>query len=258
LRRVLREAPGHSQPFEALILDLRGNAGGLLDSAVEVCDLFLDEGVIVSTCGKDGEIRSSYSANKPNTAVSHSIPIAVLVNTYSASASEIVAACLQDYRRAVVVGSRTWGKGTVQNIFDLEGGRSALKLTTAGYLRPSGKNIHKPKDARDDQDWGVQPDKDFEVQLPDEETEQLFRQRRQRDVSSPVATPNKTDSPAGTGTTTEGGPEKQEKTEPPIDDRQLRRAIQYLEQQITSLPARREADAGKRGAEVRPPGKTSP
>ena len=80
LRRVLTEGRGNPQPFAALILDLRGNAGGLLDSAVEVCDLFLDEGVIVSTRDRNGEIRSSYAASKTNTAVPRGIPIAVLVN----------------------------------------------------------------------------------------------------------------------------------------------------------------------------------
>ena len=79
--------------------------------------------------------------------------MAVLVNRYSASASEIVAACLQDHDRAVIVGERTWGKGSVQNIIELEGGRSALKLTTAGYLRPSGKNIHRFEGAGENDDF---------------------------------------------------------------------------------------------------------
>ena len=150
----------------------------------------------------------------------------------------------------------------MQNIFDLEGGRSALKLTTAGYLRPNGKNIHKRKDARDDEDWGVHPDQGFEVQLSDEETEQLFRQRRQRDVFSAAGTPSQADRPADTEPTTEAGREKKEKTEPPIDDRQLRRAVEYLEkrlaQQSTSLPTPKGADGGRRGAEVRQREKTSP
>src|SRR5581483_5906566 len=76
-------------------------------------------------------------------------PMAVLVNRFSASSSEIVAACLQDHKRAIVVGERTWGKGSVQNVVELEGGRSALKLTTASYKRPSGKNIHRFPNAKE-------------------------------------------------------------------------------------------------------------
>ena len=79
----------------------------------------------------------------------------MLVNRYSASASEIVSACLQDHHRAVVIGERTWGKGSVQNVIELEGGRSALKLTTASYQRPNGKNIHRFPDAKETDEWGV-------------------------------------------------------------------------------------------------------
>ena len=89
----------------------------------------------------------------------------VLVNRYSASASEIVAACLQDHKRAVVIGERTWGKGSVQNVIELEDGRSALKLTTASYRRPNGKNIHRFPDAKETDEWGVMPDAGFEIKL---------------------------------------------------------------------------------------------
>ena len=89
----------------------------------------------------------------------------VLVNRYSASASEIVSACLQDHKRAVIIGERTWGKGSVQNVIDLEGGASALKLTTASYHRPSGKNIHRFPKAKDTDDWGVMPNDDFKVEF---------------------------------------------------------------------------------------------
>jgi len=83
--------------------------------------MFLDEGRIVSTSGRDGRIRSSYSARPDDTLIPREVPVAILVDGLSASASEIVAACLQDHQRAVVIGTRTWGKGTVQNIFSLEG-----------------------------------------------------------------------------------------------------------------------------------------
>jgi carboxyl-terminal processing protease len=202
-------------------LDLRGNAGGLLDAAIDVCDLFIDQGTIVSTRSRDGQVRSSYEA-RADMVLPPDIPIAVLVNNYSASASEIVAACLQDHQRAVIVGSRTWGKGTVQNLFELEGGSSALKLTTAGYMRPSGKNIHKRQDATDDEDWGVLPSQGFEVSLTDEETEQVFLARRQRDLGSTGAD----DDAENQGTAT---------TQSTAEDRQLGSAIEYLRQQLGTL-----------------------
>ena len=177
LNRVLAEGSN----FEALVLDLRNNAGGLLNAAVETCDLFIDRGQIVSTRGRDSVFGKNYTATSA-IAVPYSKPIAVVINGYSASASEIVAACLQDYKRAAIVGQRTWGKGTVQNILPMEGGQSALRLTTATYWRPSGENIHRAKDVADDAAWGVSPDLEFEVVLDDEEAEQLFDQRRQRDL----------------------------------------------------------------------------
>ena len=94
----------------------------------------------------------------------------VLVNRYSASASEIVSACLQDHHRAIVIGERTWGKGSVQNVIELEGGKSALKLTTASYQRPSGKNIHRFPDASEADEWGVKPDSGYDLKLDDAET----------------------------------------------------------------------------------------
>jgi carboxyl-terminal processing protease len=172
---------------KALILDLRDNAGGLLSSAVGTCDLFIDDGPIVSTRGRDGQTFREFSANS-SMLLPRDVPMVVLVNGYSASASEIVAACLQDYGRASVIGSRTWGKGTVQNVISLEGGRAALKLTTASYWRPSGKNIHRLSDATEDEDWGVRPDEGFEVALTDDEADRVRRDRRRRDGFRPEAT----------------------------------------------------------------------
>ncbi|MEX0713263.1 MAG: S41 family peptidase, partial [Pirellulales bacterium] len=162
-----------------LILDLRGNPGGLLTSAIEIADLFLEEGVIVSTSGRNSAKRS-WDARKPGTFTG--FPMAVLVNRYSASASEIVSAALQDHKRAVVIGERTWGKGSVQNVIELENGKSALKLTTASYQRPNGHNIHRFPDAKETDEWGVVPDPGFEVKLEDEELIALLRYRRDRDI----------------------------------------------------------------------------
>ena len=99
-----------------------------------------------------------------------------------ASASEIVSACLQDHQRAVIIGERTWGKGSVQNVIELEDGKSALKLTTASYKRPSGKNIHRFPDSKETDEWGVMPDLGYELGLNDRETHELLVDRRNRDI----------------------------------------------------------------------------
>jgi carboxyl-terminal processing protease len=177
LQQVLQQLA--DQKLRGLILDLRFNPGGLLSSAIEVSDLFIAKGRIVSTEGRNVEARV-WDAEEKGTF--EGFPMAVLVNRYSASASEIVAACLQDHHRAVIIGERTWGKGSVQNIVQLEGGASALKLTTAGYHRPNGKNIHRFPNAKDSDDWGVLPDPGFEVKLSGKEMTQLIAQRRQKDV----------------------------------------------------------------------------
>jgi carboxyl-terminal processing protease len=143
-----------------LIIDLRNNPGGLLRAAVEISDLFLTDGRIVSTKGRNHK-EEIYDAKPDGTLLSPAdkYPMAVLVNKYSASASEILSAALQDHKRAVVIGERTYGKGSVQNIIEMhEGGdRGALKLTTASYWRPSGQNIHRFPDSKDTDDWGVRP-----------------------------------------------------------------------------------------------------
>lgn len=225
---------GKSCPFDALILDLRNNAGGLLDVAVDVCDMFLDRGRIVSTRGRDGVDRSVFEATPPLT-IPNFIPIVVLVNRYSASASEIVAACLQDHGRAVIVGERTWGKGTVQNLLQLEGGRSALKLTTASYWRPSGKNIHRRKDEPETAEWGVRPDSGFEVQLTDAEFERVLKSRRERDLKRlerPTTEPNDpldTLEPTTQAAPTDGASE--------VVDPQLQKAVLYLQSKLPRLDA---------------------
>jgi carboxyl-terminal processing protease len=153
------------QGVRGLVIDLRNNPGGLLHAAVDICDLFLTDGVIVSTKGRNSK-DEVYEAKAEGTLLlpADKHPMAVLVNKFSASASEIVSACLQDHNRAVVVGERTYGKGSVQNIILMEHGASALKLTTAGYMRPSGKNIHRFTDRKafeaagiDPDEWGVRP-----------------------------------------------------------------------------------------------------
>ena len=126
-----------------LVLDLRDNRGGSLRAAVDICDLLVPRGEIVTTRGRDGQILRAYPAS--GKAPFTGFPIVVLVNRRSASASEIVAACLQDHDRAMVVGERSYGKGTVQEVVDL-GEFGAIKLTIATYWRPSGQNINRSKE----------------------------------------------------------------------------------------------------------------
>ena len=149
------------QNMRGLIVDLRYNPGGLLSSAIEICDMFVEKGRIVSTKGRNVKERK-WDAHKKDTF--SGFPMVVMVNQYSASASEILSACLQDHKRAIVVGERTFGKGSVQNIIQLEGGKSALKLTTASYWRPNGKNIHRFPKSKDSDDWGVTPNKELQCQ----------------------------------------------------------------------------------------------
>ena len=181
LRQVLTEL---DNDFDALILDVRANAGGLLLSAVEVCDDFLHDGTIVTIKKRGGEIDNEFNATR-GTLVDPEIPIAVLIDGNSASASEILAACLQDHGRATVVGSRSFGKGTVQNLLPLEFGRSALKLTTARYYRPNGRNIHRIDNAPEEEEWGVVPNEGFEVKISEEGYRKLVQHWQQ--VSYPVS-----------------------------------------------------------------------
>ena len=126
------------KPLEGLVVDLRSNPGGLLDAAVEVSDLFLDSGMIVSTRGRVPMASAEFNATAGD--VLKGAPLVVLVDGGSASASEIVAGALQDRKRALILGQRTFGKGSVQSVLPLESGE-AIKLTTALYYTPGGRSI---------------------------------------------------------------------------------------------------------------------
>jgi carboxyl-terminal processing protease len=126
--------------LDGVILDLRNNPGGVLDSAVDVSDLFLDSGVIVTADGRTADARFARSAHRGD--VLDGAEMIILVNNGSASASEIVAGALQDHGRALIVGTETFGKGLVQTVMPLSKGR-ALKLTTSRYYTPSGDSIHE-------------------------------------------------------------------------------------------------------------------
>jgi len=141
--------------MKGLILDLRFNPGGILKTAVEVCDMFIDKGVIVSTKGR---ITPNWEATATKEGTLPYFPMVVLINPFSASASEIVSGCLQDHHRAIIMGERSFGKGSVQNVISLEGEKAALKLTTSKYYMPNGRSIHRDEDMKETDEWGVMPD----------------------------------------------------------------------------------------------------
>ncbi|MGA1266892.1 MAG: S41 family peptidase, partial [Phycisphaerales bacterium] len=156
-------------------LDGRGNPGGRLTSATDFCNLWVPEGELVSTQNRFGETTSSRRA-EPNRAMLKDIPVVVLVNQSSASASEILSGCLQAYDRAVVVGERSFGKGSVQEVSPLRdrGREAAMKVTTQHYVLPpengaaKGRLVHKTPGGSD---WGVRPD--LEVRMTPDQLERL-------------------------------------------------------------------------------------
>ncbi|MEX0867585.1 MAG: S41 family peptidase [Pirellulales bacterium] len=219
LRTVLTDLKRQGE-LNALIVDVRDNAGGYLKAAVEICDMFVDRGVIVTTRGRDGAIKDTYSAKAEGTFLG--FPMVVLVNRESASASEIFAACLQDQDRAKLIGARSWGKGSVQEMISVEGGESILKLTTSSFWRPSEKNIHRLKDAEESHEWGVQPDEAFRI----EATEESEKQRREARQAIDRFDPGKP-TPEAAHT---------------LDyDPALQRAVEYLKQQLDAANTARRA-----------------
>lgn len=179
--------------MQGLILDLRFNPGGRLDQSIQVVDLFIDSGTIVSTKGRnrpENIVEATAAGTLPN------FPMVVLVNEHSASASEIVAGSLMDNRRAVVVGERTYGKGSVQELVPLDGKGGELKLTVAYYYLPSGRLVHRKPDAKPGDDWGVQPqiivpmDPAMQQKVAQERYEQeLFRRPVSKAATRPATSP---------------------------------------------------------------------
>jgi carboxyl-terminal processing protease len=167
--------------LKGVVLDMRNNPGGLLDQAIAVSDAFLDKGEIVSTRGRRSEDAQRYNA-KPGDLLS-GLPMVVLVNGGSASASEIVAGALQDHRRAILMGTRSFGKGSVQTIIPL-GGQGALRLTTARYYTPSGRSI---------QASGIDPD--IVVEQSRIEKIDAPAARREADLRGALRNPNAATTP---------------------------------------------------------------
>ncbi len=154
IRTVKRDTNGN---LRGVIIDLRNNPGGLLDQAIEVSDAFLDGGEVVSTRGRQPEDIQRYNARRGDDLAG--VPVAVLINGASASAAEIVAGALQDRNRALIVGTDSFGKGSVQTVIPLQGGRDgALRLTTARYYTPAGRSI---------QGAGITPDMEVSARRVD-------------------------------------------------------------------------------------------
>jgi len=173
LRQALADYLKSGQPLKGVILDLRNNPGGLLEQAVNVSDTFLSSGKIVSIKGKTPDQQKDFEAKAEPGDVT--APLVVLINAGSASASEIVAGALKDHKRAILVGEKTFGKGSVQTVIPLSDG-SGIKLTTALYYTPNGRSI---------QAEGIEPD--FMVPLQDSESDRdklsANHQFRERDLT---------------------------------------------------------------------------
>jgi carboxyl-terminal processing protease len=158
VRRAITEMTTQAgDKLKGFVIDLRNNPGGLLDQAISVSDAFLEKGEIVSTRGRNAEETQRYNARAGD--LTKGKPLIVLVNGGSASASEIVAGALQDHKRATILGTRSFGKGSVQTIIPLGSGNGALRLTTARYFTPSGRSI---------QAKGIVPEIEILQDVPDE------------------------------------------------------------------------------------------
>ncbi len=180
VRTAVHELQAKLPELRGLILDLRDNPGGLLSAAVEMCDLFLPDGKkVVSTRNREGK-EDSISASGDGGF--DDVPLIVMVNGGSASASEIVSGALKDHRRATLIGERTFGKFSVQNLLALQGSDAHLKLTTAHYYLPNGQSLHHRPGATE---WGVRPD--VELKLVRKEAFKLFEMRRSLEVLGPQA-----------------------------------------------------------------------
>jgi carboxyl-terminal processing protease len=203
VNRLSEQAEG---PLKGYVLDLRNNPGGLLDQAIAVSDAFLNAGEIVSTRGRHPDDAQRYNAREGDLA--NGLPIIVLINGGSASASEIVAGALQDHGRAVIMGTRSFGKGSVQTIIPLSGS-GAMRLTTSRYYTPSGRSI---------QAHGIDPD--IEVEQARLEPLDAGVSRREEDLRGALSNERSEEGDS----TPDGAADEEE-----IEDYQLSRAIDLLQ-----------------------------
>ncbi len=281
LKAVGADATSPDKKLGGLVLDLRFNPGGLLEEANAIADYFLKEGVIVSTKGRAHQERVT-RAQGPGTLPD--FPIVVLVNGDSASASEILAGALQDNHRAVVIGERSFGKGSVQSLRNLETGLgSEFKITEQKYYLPSGRNITRQDDSPQ---WGVDPDPGFYVSMKDREVLDMILVRRRLEllsqknspvpagatISAPAAGPtvDPTSGPTsgpGTASTSVGGEsaatqqaamEAIEKTDwnnidavlAALKDKQLSAAVRAVQERITTGEWKPNGETGPQYAKI--------
>ncbi|WP_135212043.1 S41 family peptidase [Vitreimonas flagellata] len=225
IRTVRRDTGGR---LRGVVVDLRNNPGGLLDQAIEVSDAFLDGGEVVSTRGRQPEDVQRYNARRGDDMAG--VPIVVLINGASASAAEIVAGALQDRNRALIVGTDSFGKGSVQTVIPLQGGRDgALRLTTARYYTPAGRSI---------QGAGITPD--MEVAARRIDAEQIAR--LQRLGVSEADLPNALDNDSGAQRRAVHVPEDMPPENWDADeDYQLKRAMDFLRQGTVAERLRQRA-----------------
>jgi carboxyl-terminal processing protease len=231
----------NSGKVAGLILDMRNNPGGLLDEAIEVANLFLDGGVIVSTIGRNKEDKEVKYAKSGVARLD--FPMIVLVNGSSASAAEIVAGALKDHKRALVAGSRTFGKGSVQTVIPLADD-VGLKLTIARYYTPNGISI---------QAKGIEPD----LALEDFDSDAVKKLRRRSRATSEADLKNHIESEEEKARRKSGAVADEEKTEDgkdapprsldPKDDYQVQQALNYLKTMSFTAPAPAAGSAPKTG-----------
>ncbi|MFQ5900756.1 MAG: S41 family peptidase [Thermodesulfobacteriota bacterium] len=210
LRKLLKKAGSKKDGFKGLILDLRNNPGGLLNQAVDVSDQFLDSGLIVYTQGRAPGQEMTFEAKKRGTEPPY--PMIVLVNGGSASASEIVAGALQDHKRAIILGTTTFGKGSVQTIVPLPDS-SAMRITTAKYFTPLGRSI---------QAKGIEPDIVVEAGIVAKKVNNKIR-LKEGDLEGHLAGESEKDT-----VDKKDEEEEKEKGKEEIKDVQIKRALEYL------------------------------
>ena len=228
--KSILEAAAAQSSYRGIILDLRGNGGGLLNTAVDVCDLFINQQKIVSVRFRNTQQNRSYEGTADAT-IDATTPMVILIDENSASASEITTACLQDNERVVVIGQRSYGKGSVQDVEILQAGdeEHAIKFTIAHFWRPNGQNIHRrePVEQTDaNAVWGVRPTEGYEVVLTSEQQAANQQDRLRRFVIQPQSNETNNEPPTAPATSVEFD---QKSTKPKVDPH-LQKAIEYLNQ----------------------------
>jgi len=196
---ILKDLASENE-LKGLIIDLRGNTGGILESGISVCDLFLEDELIVAITnaknsdrfGPKKQIQQEWKASPGK--ILQGVPIAVLIDEFTANVSEIVAACLQDCGRATIVGSRSFGNASVQTVTVLSSGSGAIRLTTNEYQRPSGAHLNRLSTSHDSDSWGVRPNSNFAFSPTRQQLENWISWRRQRDLGR-VRQPNESVDP---------------------------------------------------------------